>query len=137
MPAVDPFDLEDVDPVRIVASYSAIKGWRTRNEAKLRALIALQDVTYSPVSAKDISETLKKLEDHTDALEMMARHLASIQHEGHADHTAECGNFRTTLTDLTRQVVDIAHKHVWWGTRTHPRHKWPLPLPPLSSQRPS
>jgi len=111
MPTVDPYDLEDVSTARVLASYSAIKGWKTRELTKLNSLTKLQSTAYSMHTEKEMVKTLADLERHIDALNAIAAHLKSVEYEKHEEHTKEAQAFADELKGITLEVVNITHQY--------------------------
>ena len=87
------YDFANKSSEQVLLSYTAYKGWRTRNVEKVTQLIPLQNHSYSMATEKEMQRCLASVEKYTDILSQQAQWLC---HEGHPradDHICECATW--------------------------------------------
>ena len=87
------YDFGDKTPEQVLLSYTAYKGWRTRNVEKITQLIPLQNNSYSMTTEKEMQRCLASVEKYTDILSQQAQWLRSEGHANADEHIRECATW--------------------------------------------
>ena len=105
------YNFGDKAPEQVLLSYTAYKGWRTRNVEKVTQMVPLQINSYSTTTVKEMQRCLASVEKYTDILSQQAQWL---RHEGHPnadDHIHECATWEAATKALIERVLTLIHGH--------------------------
>ena len=94
---------------QVLLSYTAYKGWRTRNVEKVNQLIPLQTNAYSNTTEVEMKRCLANVEKYTDILSQQAQWLRSENHANADEHIRECATWEAATKALITRVLALIH----------------------------
>ena len=103
------YDFAGKTAEQVLLSYTAYKGWRTRNVEKVNQLIPLQTNAYSNTTEKEMQRCLANVEKYTDILSQPAQWLRSEQHADADEHIRECTAWDAATRTLIQRVLALIH----------------------------
>ena len=103
------YDFAGKTAEQVLLSYTAYKGWRTRNVEKVNQLIPLQTNAYSNTTEKEMQRCLANVEKYTDILSQQAQWLRSENHADADEHIPECTAWDAATRTLIQRMLVLIH----------------------------
>ena len=104
------FDFTGKTAEQVLGSYSAFKGWRTRNVDKIEQNLDLNERAFSQTTETQIKKDLSNVEKYSDILTQIANWLVIEAHADADDHVAEAAQFQLATKALITRVLRAVHR---------------------------
>ena len=104
------FDFTGKTAEQVLGSYSAFKGWRTRNVDKIEQNLDLNERAFSQTTETQIKKDLSNVEKYSDILTQIANWLVIEAHADADDHVAEAAQFQVATKALITRVLRAVHR---------------------------
>ena len=104
------FDFMGKTAAQVLGSYSAFKGWRTRNIDKVEQNLDLNERAFSQTTEAQIKRDLSNVEKYSDILTQIANWLVIEAHADADAHVRESAQFQIATKALITRVLRAVHR---------------------------